>query len=109
MHLEIKGEPKKIRFTRLRTPIEIRGHFADPSFGVNVASTVKQGAVAAALGTLITPVAAIIAFVDPGPAKDQNCAAMIAEADRNGPPAPLSAVPSPNRRAQPATPAAPVN
>ena len=100
LHLEIKGEPKKIRFTRLRTPIEIRGHLADPSFGVNVASTVKQGAVAAALGALGTPVAAIIAFVDPGLAKDQNCAAMIGEADRNGPKAPQSAIPSPNRPAR---------
>jgi AsmA family protein len=85
LHLEIKGEPKKIRLTRLRSPIEVRGHLADPSFGVNVASTVKQGAVATALGALLTPVAAIIAFVDPGLAKDQNCAAMIAEADTKGP------------------------
>ena len=105
LHLEIKGEPKKIRFTRLRTPIEIGGHLADPSFGVNVASTVKQGAVAAALGALGTPVAAIIAFVDPGLAKDQNCAAMIAEADSKGPQAPQSAIPSANRPAQHPTPA----
>jgi uncharacterized protein involved in outer membrane biogenesis len=97
LHLEIKGEPKKIRFTRLRTPIEVRGHLEDPSFGLNAASTLKQGAVAAALGTLATPVAAILAFVDPGLAKDQNCAAMIAEADSKGPKAPQSAVPSPNR------------
>jgi AsmA family protein len=105
LHLEIKGEPKKIRFTRLRTPIEIRGHLADPSFGVNVASAAKQGAVAVALGVLATPVAAIIAFVDPGLAKDQNCAAMIAEADRKGPEPPQSAIPSPNRAAQHPTPA----
>jgi uncharacterized protein involved in outer membrane biogenesis len=99
LHLEIKGEPKSIRFTRLRTPIEVRGHLADPSFGVDVASTVKQGAVAAALGVLATPVAAIIAFVDPGLAKDQNCAAMIAEADSKGPKVLQSDVPSPSRPA----------
>jgi uncharacterized protein involved in outer membrane biogenesis len=101
LHLEIKGEPKTIRFTRLRTPIEVRGHLADPSFGVNVPSTIKQGAVATALGALMTPVSAIIAFVDPGLAKDQNCAAMIAEADSKGPKAPQSdvPVPSPNRPA----------
>ena len=100
LHLEIRGEPKKIRLTRLRTPIEIRGHLADPSFGLNVASTAKQGAVAAALGALVTPVAAIIAFVDPGLAKDQNCSAMIAEADSKGPKAPESDIPSVNRPAQ---------
>jgi len=99
LHLEIKGEPKKLRLTRLRSPIEVRGHLTDPSFGVNVPSTLKQGAVAAALGALATPVAAILAFVDPGLAKDQNCAAMIAETDSHGPKVPQSDAPSPNRPA----------
>jgi uncharacterized protein involved in outer membrane biogenesis len=97
LHLEIKGEPKKFRFARLRTPIEIRGHLADPSFGVNAASVAKQGAAAAVLGAVATPFAALLAFVDPGLAKDQNCAAMIAAADSKGPKAPESDVPSPNR------------
>lgn len=101
LHLEIKGEPKKLRLTRVRTPIEVRGHLADPTFGIDVAITAKQGAVAAALGTLLTPLAALIAFVDPGLAKNQNCAAMIAEADSKGPKAPLSAKPSANRPSQP--------
>jgi uncharacterized protein involved in outer membrane biogenesis len=97
LNLEIKGEPKKIRFTRLRTPIEVKGRLLKPSVGVDVGSTVKQGAIAAALGTLVTPIAAVIAFVDPGLAKDQNCSAMIAEADSKGPPTPKSDVPTPNR------------
>ena len=80
LFLQIKGAPKKFTFTRLRTPIKIGGHLADPKFGVDIASTLKQGAVAAALGTLATPAAAILAFVDPGLAKDQNCAGMITEA-----------------------------
>jgi hypothetical protein len=33
--------------------------------------------VAAAAGVLLTPVAALIAFIDPGLAKDQNCAALV--------------------------------
>jgi hypothetical protein len=97
LNLEIKGEPKKIRFTRLRTPIEVKGHLMNPKVGLDVGSTVKQGAIAAALGTLVTPLAAVIAFVDPGLAKDQNCAAMIAEADSKAPRAPKSDFPSANR------------
>jgi uncharacterized protein involved in outer membrane biogenesis len=97
LNLEIKGEPKKPRFTRLRSPIEVKGHLLKPSVGLDVGSTVKQGAVAAALGTLLTPLAAVIAFVDPGLAKDQNCAQMIAEADSKGPKAPKSDFESPNR------------
>ena len=65
--------------------------------GIDVGSTIKQGAVAAALGTLLTPLAAVIAFVDPGLAKDQNCAQMIAEADSKGPKAPKYDFESPNR------------
>lgn len=97
LDLNIKGEPKKLRLTRLRTPIQIRGHLADPSFGVNPGSVAKQGAIAAALGVLATPFAAILAFVDPGLAKNQNCAAMIAAADSKGPKVPGSDVPLPNR------------
>jgi AsmA family protein len=97
LNLEIKGDPKRIRFTRLRSPIEVKGHLMKPSVGLDVVSTVKQGAVAAALGTLVTPLAAVIAFVDPGLAKDQNCAQMIAEADSRGPKAPKSDFESPNR------------
>src|SRR5882757_865823 len=97
LNLEIKGDPKKPRFTRLRSPIEVKGHLLKPSVGLDVGSTVKQGAVAAALGTLLTPLAAVVAFVDPGLAKDQNCAQMIAEADSKGPKPPKSDFESPNR------------
>ncbi len=88
LNLEIKGEPKKPRLTRLRTPIEVKGHLLKPSFGVDVGSTAKQGAIAAALGAIATPFAAVLAFVDPGLAKDQNCAQLLAEAEKNGPPPP---------------------
>jgi AsmA family protein len=91
LNLEIKGEPKKVRLTRIRSPIEIRGHLRKPSFGLDVGNTVKQGAVAAALGTLVTPLAAVLAFVDPGLAKDQNCSQLIAQTEAKGPPTPNAA------------------
>jgi hypothetical protein len=97
LNLEIKGEPKKIRLTRLRTPIVVKGHLLKPSVGVDIGSTAKQGAVAAALGAIATPIAAVLAFVDPGLAKDQNCAAMLAEAEHKGPRPPKSDVTSADR------------
>jgi AsmA family protein len=93
LNLEIKGEPKKLRLARLRTPIEVKGHLLKPSLSVDVGSTVKQAAIATALGTIVTPIAALIAFVDPGLAKDENCAAMIAEANNKGAPVPKSGSP----------------
>jgi uncharacterized protein involved in outer membrane biogenesis len=76
--LSIKGEPKKLRLARLRTPIEIGGHLRKPSIGIDTGKTVKQGAIAAALGAALTPLAAVFAFVDPGLAKDENCGALLA-------------------------------
>jgi uncharacterized protein involved in outer membrane biogenesis len=77
LDLSIKGQPKKLRLTRLRTPVELNGHLRKPSVGIDAGKTAKQGAVAAALGVALTPVAALLAFVDPGLAKDENCAALL--------------------------------
>jgi AsmA family protein len=103
LDLDIKGQPKKFRLARLRTPIEVRGHLKKPTFSVNAGSVAKQGAVAAALGVVATPVAAIIAFVDPGLAKDQNCAQLIAEAKSKGPPPPKPSAAATGRSAKEAT------
>ena len=80
LDLTIQGKPKKVRLVRLRAPIEIRGELLKPSFKLQPGHLIEQGAIGAALGTLLTPLAAIVAFVDPGLAKDQNCAQLLAQA-----------------------------
>jgi AsmA family protein len=80
LNLALRGEPKKVRFTRLRTPITIKGTLDHPSIGVDAGKLAEQGAVATALGTLLTPIAAVLAFIDPGLAKNKDCAASLAEA-----------------------------
>jgi len=80
LDLAIKGEPKKLRLARLRTPIEIGGHLRKPAIGIDTGKTLKQGAIAAAVGVVTAPLAAIIAFIDPGLAKDENCAALLSAA-----------------------------
>jgi AsmA family protein len=77
LDLQIQGNPKKLRLTRIRAPITIKGTLSHPAIGVDAAKLAKQGAVATALGTLLTPLAAIIAFVDPGLAKNKDCAASL--------------------------------
>jgi hypothetical protein len=79
LDLNIAGQPKKLRLARIRAPINIRGTLRHPSIGVSAPDVVKQGAVAAAAGALLTPVAALLAFIDPGLAKDQDCAALLNE------------------------------
>jgi uncharacterized protein involved in outer membrane biogenesis len=75
--LNIAGKPKKIGFTRIRAPINLRGTLRDPSVSLSVPSLVEQGGIAVAAGVLLTPLAALLAFIDPGLAKDQNCSALL--------------------------------
>jgi uncharacterized protein involved in outer membrane biogenesis len=77
--LTLKGDTKKFRITHLLLPITIKGHLRQPKLGVAPTSTIVQGGVAAALGFLFPP-AAILPFVDPGLAKNADCAALMTEA-----------------------------
>jgi AsmA family protein len=80
LDLNIKGEPKKFRFDRLRAPVNIRGTLRHPSISLSTPALAKQGAAAAVLGSIATPFAAVLAFVDPGLAKNADCAALTEEA-----------------------------
>jgi uncharacterized protein involved in outer membrane biogenesis len=80
LDLNIKGEPKKPRFDRIRAPVNIRGTMRHPSIDLSTPALAKQGAAAAILGAVATPFAAVLAFVDPGLAKNADCAALTEEA-----------------------------
>jgi uncharacterized protein involved in outer membrane biogenesis len=81
LDLNLTGKPKKFRFDRLRSPINIRGTLRHPSASLSVPAVVKQGAVAAGLAVIGTPIAAALAFIDPGLAKDADCAGLTSEID----------------------------
>lgn len=84
LDLKIKGQPKKLRLVRVRTPIELKGVLRKPKVGIEGEKVAAQGGVAAAIGSLLTPVAALLAFVDPGLAEDANCSALLAQAKNAG-------------------------
>ena len=79
LDLNIKGEPKKLRFDRIRAPVNIRGTLRHPSISLSIPALAKQGAAAAILGAVATPFAAVLAFVDPGLSKDADCGALLTE------------------------------
>ena len=88
LDLTLKGYPKRLRLTRLKAPVRITGHLLQPSIAISAGPVLKQGAIATALGATLTPLAAVLAFVDPGLTRDENCAALVAEAqDSAAPPA----------------------
>lgn len=82
----IAGHPKEARLIRLMAPVTIRGPVVDPQLGVEPSRAIAQGGIAAALGALVTPLAAILPFVDLGLAKDAACGALIAQAGKQGAP-----------------------
>ena len=77
--LKIQGKPKKLRLVRLNAPISIKGTLRKPRIGIQPEKTVLQAGAAVALAAVATPLAAVLPFVDPGLAKDANCAALVAE------------------------------
>ena len=63
------------------------------------APALAQGGIALALG-VVNPLAAILAFIDPGLAKDANCGPLLADAKAKGAPvkaASITAAPAPRK------------
>lgn len=87
LNLRIQGEPKEARLISINAPISIEGRWRSPQIGVDAGDAPGQGGVAAALATLVAPIAALLPFVDLGLAEDANCAALLAgrrETPRDG-------------------------
>lgn len=84
MDLTLQGKPKEARLLRLVVPIQIGGHLKDPELGVGVVPLSAQAGVATALGVVLTPLAAILPFVDVGLAEDANCGALMQEGKAAG-------------------------
>lgn len=75
--LTLKAHPKDPSLISARTPITVGGAFSRPSIGVHAAPLVARGAGAVALGVLLTPLASILAFIEPGLEGDSDCAALL--------------------------------
>jgi hypothetical protein len=55
----------------------VQGALRHPSVSVDAGKSVAQAGGAVALGVLLTPLAAMLAFVDPGLTRDTDCAALL--------------------------------
>lgn len=76
----LDAKPKDTSLLSLRIPITITGNLKSPSIGIDKEKTASRGAAAVVLGALLTPFAALLAFVEDGDAPDANCRALIKEA-----------------------------
>ena len=73
LDLTLTGKPKHFRLVRLQAPITIGGHLKSPKLGLKPGAAPLQAAAAVALGALLSPLAAVLPFVDPGLAHNADC------------------------------------
>lgn len=81
-----QGHPKDFQLVRLIVPVTVEGPIRSPGFKIEKGPAIAQGGIAAALATALSPLAAILPFVDPGLAKDANCGALVSGAAQKGAP-----------------------
>ena len=86
LDLRLQGAPKQFRLVRLKAPITVQGPIRSPHFGVDLDDSFGQAGIAVALGAVLTPLAAVLPFVDPGLAKNTDCAALFAQAKASAAP-----------------------
>lgn len=79
LDLGLLAHPKDPSLFSVRTPLTVRGHFGAPSVGVRAGPIAARAVGAVALGVVLTPLASILAFIEPGLARDSDCAKLMAE------------------------------
>jgi uncharacterized protein involved in outer membrane biogenesis len=92
--------PHRLSIVAPRTPVDIDGTFSDPHVHLEAKPLLARGGAALALGTLVNPLAALLALIDlRQPEKDVCSTAMkhLAEADRPGAVAPAASSAAPSR------------
>jgi uncharacterized protein involved in outer membrane biogenesis len=99
LDLRLEGQPKKPRILRLWAPITLTGTLLHPKPGVDAGKAAGQIGIAAAVGVVLAPLAAILPFIDGGLAKDADCAGLIGEAKSAGAPVKSVAAAAPPAKA----------
>jgi uncharacterized protein involved in outer membrane biogenesis len=96
INIELQGHPKTFQLIRLRAPITVSGQIRSPKIGMKAGAAAGQAVAAVALGAFLSPIAAILPFVDPGLAKNADCTGLVAAAQAKG--APIKAAAAAMRR-----------
>lgn len=76
LDLTLHALPKDWSPLSLRSPLHIRGTFKNPRVGVDRALFLRGG-VAALLGALVNPLAALLPLIETGPGEDADCGALL--------------------------------
>jgi AsmA family protein len=80
LDLSFEADAKKFSLFSGQSPVGIHGYFASPGLDVISGELVGRAGAGLGLGALVSPLAAVIAFVDVGDAKAADCGPVLAGA-----------------------------
>ncbi|MBO0712018.1 MAG: AsmA family protein, partial [Acetobacteraceae bacterium] len=81
---QIKTDPKHISIGSVPAPIDVRGPLKNPSVLPDAKALAARGGAAAALGFLLTPLAALLPTIQLGLGEDTDCNRTIAQVGEQG-------------------------
>lgn len=87
-NLRLKASPKDPSILSARVPVDVTGPLKSPKVMPDRTRLAIKGGASVALGVLLTPIAAIIPWIELGLGDDSACHAMIDEAKADDAPAP---------------------
>jgi uncharacterized protein involved in outer membrane biogenesis len=73
LDLSVTPDAKGMRIFSLRSPLYVRGTFAEPRAGVQAVPLALRGAGMLALGALVAPAAGLLALVAPSDNQPSQC------------------------------------
>lgn len=79
---KLDAKPKDSSLFAIQIPITVTGKLKTPSLGLDSKKAGEKGALAVALGTLLTPFVALLPFIEKGEAQNADCRALIANAQK---------------------------
>lgn len=80
MDLRIVGDSKSPQVFATHVPVLVGGTLGDPDIGVDPTESAARGAAAVALGVLLTPLAGVLPFLDPGSDEQPQCGRLVQDA-----------------------------
>lgn len=93
----IRTQPKRLNVGRLGAPIEISGDLRNPRVRPDTGALALRGGAAVVLGTLLTPLAALIPTIQLGLGQDNDCVALLRDLQQPGPAPASSPDPAPRK------------
>ncbi|WP_157991574.1 AsmA family protein [Caldimonas tepidiphila] len=79
LNLTLRARPKDFSPLTLRAPVHVQGSFSEPQVRLDTAAIGGKAAAAAALAALVSPLAAVLPFIDPGTGDEPGCRQAVAK------------------------------